>query len=134
MKFFKFLKVSAAAFGLFVAAMSATVGPATAQFQKSDDALFVGGPELITDPEPGSETFVYAIVDDLSDNVFYMLLYSFKGAISVKGAFRCDNEFSVLKSETNGWRDIRCVKTDVFDRQTTTTLSMGDNGKYEEFF
>ncbi len=133
MKFLRFFKISAAVSGLVVAALSATVGPAAAQFQKSDDALFVGGPELISDPEPGSETFTYAIVDDLSDNVFYLILYSFKGAITVKGAFRCDNEFSVLKSETDGWRDIRCTSTDVFGRRTTSTLSMGDNGDYVEY-
>lgn len=134
MKLLRYWTNFSAMLGLAMAATIINIGPAIAQFQKSDDALFIGGPELFTEVEPGSETLIYAIADDMSDNVFYMILYSFKGAITVKGAFRCDNEFEVLKTVTNKWRDIRCVKTDVFGRITTTTLSVGSTGKYLENF
>jgi len=58
---------------------------------------------------------------------------NFKGKVSVLGSFRCDKEFTVLKSASLGMRDIRCVRQDVFDRKTTTTLRYGKNGMYKEF-
>jgi hypothetical protein len=111
-------------------------GSAAAEFQKSNDRLFIDGLDLAVNPNPEMEFGAYAIVLTGGENlpVIYVITSNFKGKVSVLGSFRCEKEFTVLKSHTGGMRDIRCVRQDVFDRKTKTTLRHGPSGLYKEHF
>ncbi|MBZ0217254.1 MAG: hypothetical protein K8F25_11910, partial [Fimbriimonadaceae bacterium] len=78
----------------------------------------------------------YAIVQTGGENlpVVYVIFSSFKGKRAVHGAFRCDKEFAVQQTYTNGFYDIRCVKQDVFGQKTVTLLRYGGSGLYEEHY
>jgi len=107
---------------------------ALAQFQASDAKVFVDWPELQVDPVPGgqSEAMVYAVID------FPVSLYTIavqnRSNIAVLGAFQCNREFTVLKSSTKGFYDIRCVDEDVFEQRSTYVLRFGKNGMYNQIF
>ncbi len=118
-------------------------GAARAQeFETSDDRLFLGWLDLEPEAQAAQnfgapvEYGAYAIVQTGGDNlpVIYVLFSNFKGKLATLGAFRCDKEFRILQSTTNGLRDIQCTRRDEFDVWTTTTLKLGDNGLYNEHF
>jgi hypothetical protein len=113
--------------------------PAKAEFVKSDSILNVNWLDLEVDvglTPPQTEFSAYQIVETGGDNlpVIYVLFSDFKGKRGVLGAFRCDKEFSVQKTQTNGFYDIRCIKENVFGQQTVTHLKRAKTGLYEEHF
>lgn len=128
-------------FAIFVAATSLILhtGSASAKFEKSDEKLFIDWLDLEVNPDSTfevTEFSAYAIVWSGGENlpVVYVITSDYKGKVSVLGAFRCDKEFRVMKSQTRGMRDIRCVRQDVFGQKTTTMLRYNDKGLYEEHF
>jgi hypothetical protein len=119
------------------AGLAASGDIALAQFQKSDDKLFIGWLDLEAEPDTDfgiTEFSAYAIVQQGGENlpVIYVITSNFKGKVYTLGAFRCDKEFVVLNSQVNGMRDIRCVRQDVFGQTTTTTLRFSETGVYVE--
>jgi hypothetical protein len=113
--------------------------PTKAEFVKSDNILNVNWLDLEVDVgliPPQTEFSAYEIVETGGDNlpIIYVLFSDFKGKRGVLGAFRCDKEFSVQKSQTNGFYDIRCIKENVFGQQTVTHLKRAKTGLYEEHF
>ncbi|WP_415156835.1 hypothetical protein [Maritalea sp.] len=113
---------------------------AKADFIQSDNDLFVGWPDLVANPQPTppglpiTEYGVYAIVETGGTNlpVIYVIFSDFKGKRAVHGAFRCDKEFEVQQTNTNGFYDIRCVKQNVFGQKTTSILRYDKSGIYKE--
>ncbi len=89
---------------------------AQAQFQASKAKVFLDWPELQVDPMPGqqSEAMVYAVID--GDVALYTIAVQNRNAISALGAFQCNKEFTVLKTRSNEFRDIRCVDRDDFGK------------------
>ena len=121
----------------------AFTGVARAQeFEASEDKLFMGWLDLEQEAQAAQnfgapvEYGAYAIVQTGGENlpVIYVIFSNFKGKLATLGAFRCDKEFQILQSTTNGLRDIKCTRRDEFDVWTTTTLKLGDNGLYFEHF
>ncbi len=126
-------------FAIIIAFITLSYTPSFAQlqdFEESNDKLYVGWLDLAQEYDPLTEYGAYAIVWSGGENlpIFYTIFSDFKGKTSILGAFRCDKEFTVLESVTNGMRDIRCVKQDVFGQKTTTILRFSDAGLYEEVF
>jgi len=107
---------------------------ALAQFQPSDAKIFIDWPELQVDPMPGqqSEAMIYAIID--GDVALYTIAVQNRSNTAVLGAFKCNREFTVLKSYSNGFYDIRCVDEDTFKQPGTYILSFGKNGMYNQKF
>ncbi|VAW14321.1 hypothetical protein MNBD_ALPHA12-2035 [hydrothermal vent metagenome] len=107
---------------------------ALAQFQKSEARVFVDWPELQVDPMPGgqSEAMVYAVID--GEVALYTIAVQNRNNIAVLGAFQCNKEFTILKSSTNGFYDIRCVDQDVFKQPKAYILRYGNNGLYNQKF
>ncbi len=127
---------------LVVAAMGLSLvmfaSPASAKFQKAGEKLFFDVLDLDINAASAivpTEYSAYAIVHTGGTNlpVIYVITNNFKGKTFVLGAFRCDNEFRVLKSHTNGMRNIRCVRNDLGQRKTTTLIYNG-KGLYVEQF
>lgn len=118
---------------LFVA-LILLVGAASARFQQTDDHIYHGVLDLSSNPNPEIEYGAYTIVQTGGSNlpVIYVITSNYKGNLSVLGAFRCDMEFTLQQSRTEGMRDILCVKQDVFGRKTATSLRYNKNGMYEE--
>ncbi len=112
------------------------LGSASAKFQRSDEHLYFDALDLAIDPNPELEYSAYAIVMTGGQNlpVIYVITSNYKGKLSVLGSFRCDKEFTVMQSQTNGMRDILCARQDVFGRKTATSLRYTDKGLYEEYF
>ncbi len=77
-------------------------------FERSDDKLFIGWPELQSEYVPGRETQVYAIANDAGETL-YVLVYNVQGSLQPLGAFACNERFEVLGSAQNGFRDIECI-------------------------
>lgn len=121
---------------MVLVALAAGPLSARAEFTKTDDKLFVGWLELAVNRNPETEYGAYAIVQTGGENlpVTYVIFSSFKGKMAVHGAFRCDKEFAVLETHSNGHYDIQCVKQDVFGQKTVTILRYGDSGLYEEHY
>ncbi len=107
---------------------------ALAQFQASEGRLFIDWPRLEVEPVQGfsSEFAIYAIVDQ--PKVIYTITVTTRSNVSVLGAFHCNDEFSVLKTSTNGYYDIRCVEIDLFEQKRTYILRMGKDGLYKQIF
>lgn len=126
------------AIALFATLFVTGIGEASiaAEFEKSDDRLFLGGLDLAVEYEPGSEFGAYAIAQTGGENlpVIYVLFSDFKGQLATLGVFRCDKKFKVLESHSRGMRDISCVRQDGFGQLTSTTLRLGENGLYQEIF
>ncbi len=77
-------------------------------FERSEDKLFIGWPELMIENAPGRETQVYAIANDYGE-VVYVLIYNAQGSLQPLGTFACNERFEVLSTETNGFYDIACA-------------------------
>ncbi|HHB81341.1 MAG TPA: hypothetical protein ENK83_06305 [Aliiroseovarius sp.] len=82
-------------------------GPAAA-FEPAEDKLFIDWSELATNPAPGRETQVYAIVSEGGEAI-YVIVSNAQGRLQPMGAFACSDRFDVLSSSSNGFRDIACV-------------------------
>jgi len=120
-------------FGLLAIACIMMAGSANSEFSRTDDIVFIDDLELSDQYMPGSEYFAQAIVRSSGQNmpVIYVIYYNHKGDDRVLGAFRCDKEFAVVDSVTNGLHDIRCVRENVFEQRTTVFLKY-NGGIYEE--
>ncbi len=118
-------------FALFLLALPSA---ALAQFQTSQGKLFIDWPRLEVEPMQGFsvEFAIYAIVDQ--PKVIYTITATTRSNVSVLGAFHCNNEFTVLKTSTNGYYDIRCVEVDLFEQKRTYILRMGKDGLYKQVF
>ena len=97
--------------------------PASA-FERSQDKLYIGFPDLATENPPGNETQVYAIADDYGE-VVYVLIYNAKGNLQPLGAFACNQRFEVLSTVTNGFYDIACTNNGM-----QAILRANDSGEY----
>ena len=88
--------------------LSVPLAQPVAAFERSDDKLFIGWPELQSEYIPGRETQVYAIANDMGETL-YVIVYNVQGRLQPLGAFACNERFEVLEAEHNGFRDIECV-------------------------
>lgn len=129
------------AFCLGVILLTYSMISAHAQFARSDDGLYIGWLDLnvneafdASSGAPPVEYGAYSIVQAGGKNlpVVYVIFSSFKGKMTVHGAFRCDKEFSVQTSHTLGLYDIKCIRQDVFGQKTTTLLQYDRSGLYVE--
>ena len=106
--------------------------PAFAQFQGSGDRLFIDGPDLDEEYEPGAEFIIHAIVPDgRPEQTIYVISRDRNGDLIPFGAFECGAEFTLLNSFTNGFRDIRCISVDGVGNRTRYTLRVKNNAGYE---
>ena len=107
---------------------------ANAQFEPSDARLFVDWPQLEADPMPGqsSESMIYAVID--GDIALYTIAVQNRFNIAVLGSFQCNKEFTLLKSQSNGFYDIRCADKNVFNETSIYILQFGKNGQYIQNF
>ncbi len=106
--------------------------PAFAQFQGSDDRLFIDWPDLDEEYQAGAEFLIHAIVPQgRADQTIYVISRDRNGDLTPFGAFDCGGEFTPLKSFTNGFRDIRCVSVDGVGNGTTYILRVPNNNGYE---
>ncbi len=128
---FSLKTVLSALFALFIIGAPSL---ALAQFQASSAKVFIDWPELEVDPFPGeqSEAMIYAVIDD--DVALYTIATQNRNNIAVLGAFQCNKEFTVLKSSSNGFYDIRCVDKNVFGQSSSYILHYGKNGMYNQKF
>ncbi len=90
-----------------------------AQFQPGEAKLFLDWPESQVDPIPGdrTEAAIYAVIDHPAALYTISVFYRYNNGVI--GAFQCNREFSVLKSSTNGFYDIRCVDENAFEQSST---------------
>ena len=123
---------------LMLASSGARAGEA---FTRSDSKLYLGWLDLAVNDEelnPGQrqrEYGAYSIVEPGTNMpVIYVMFSSFKGKLSVGKAFRCDKEFAVLESHTDGFYDIRCVKQYTDSDNIVSVLRYeGERGYVEHF-
>ncbi|MBL4756499.1 MAG: hypothetical protein JKY32_02300 [Rhizobiales bacterium] len=125
--------------GLLLAALIGIAGvlspnSANAEFQRADQLLYKDVLDLSDDLQPGTEYFAYAVVQSYGENmpVIYTIVYSHKGDQRVLGAFRCDKQFEIVSSKSNGLYDIRCVRQNVFSVETSVLLKADGSGIYHE--
>ncbi len=112
---------------LFIIALPAV---SLAQFQKSPASIFTDWPELEVAPTPGdqSQIQIYAIVD--KTRVVYTIIDNNRFNSFIWGSFKCDKEFTVLKTSSNNYYDISCIDKDMFDQPVAYVLRYDGRGKY----
>lgn len=123
---------------LMMAASGARAGEA---FTLSDSELFLGWLDLVANGEelypgqPQREFGAYAIAESGTNMpVIYVMFSSFKGRLTVHNAFRCDKEFTVLETHTNGFYDVRCAKQYTNSDDIVSVLRYeGERGYVEHF-
>lgn len=105
--------------------------PAFADFEQSEDRLFIDWPDLLEEFDPmGGAFFVHAIVQE-GGKILYVISRDFRGRVIPFGAFECGVTFAYLDNFTNGFRDIRCVSEDGIKNRTTYILRVSHNNGYE---
>ncbi len=106
---------------------------AHAEFQRSEEeTLYLDYPELSLEYAPRSEFRVHAIVNNYTRRVIYVISRFYYGEILQFGAFECGQEFTVLRSSTAGFYDIRCVSIGADGAPFSRILRVGYSGRYEE--
>ncbi len=104
-----------------------------AQFQPSTAKTFIDWPNLQVDPVPGqqSEAMVYAVIND--DVALYTIAVRNRTSIAVLGAFQCNKEFTILKTSSNDFYDIRCVDEGMLDNVKTYILTFNGTVYVQDF-
>lgn len=105
--------------------------PANAQFEPSNAKVFVDYPNLIVEPYPGriSEIAIYAVIN--SPIALYTITIDNRFSTGVLGTFQCAKEFTILKTSSNNFYDIKCVDLDVFDKPLQYILKADEDGIYQ---
>ena len=111
----------------------ATTLPGLAQFSSSDAKVFIGGPELQVETLPGQQYAVYTYATIDLPVALYTIISSNRFNYAVLGTFQCNAEFSTLKTQTNGYYDIRCVDKNVFNEPEAYVLKF-DGLRYVQQF
>jgi len=114
-----------------IAVAIALSAPANAQFAPSNAKVFVDYPDLIVEPYPGriSEIAIYAIIN--SPIALYTITIDNRFSTGVLGTFQCGKEFTILKTSSNNFYDIKCVDLDVFNEPIPYIIKADEDGSYQ---
>jgi len=104
-----------------------------AQFRPSDAKAFIDWPNLQVNPIPGqqSEAMIYGVIDD--DVALYTIAVRNRSSIAVLGAFQCNKAFTILKTSSNDFYDIKCVDEDTFKNANTYVLMFNGSLYVQDF-
>jgi len=109
-------------------------GNAFAQFEKSSGQVFIAWPSLKVEPTPARQTeiMIYAIID--GDVALYSIAVTNGfSIIDNLGTFQCNQEFTILKTSSFGFYDIKCVTKNYVGDARNYTLKY-DNTSYQQGF
>ncbi len=124
------------AIGLLLALTFGIVsGTAQAQFERTDSDVYIYSGERDFEVEimPGQPptVSVYAIID--LPVALYVIYSANRFSYEPLGTFQCNQEFSMLKSHSNGLYDVRCVNGNVFNENDESVLKF-DGTIYKQIF